>query len=52
MSFRYEYCKRLHFLIALSRRVWARKPTVEEEMASLAIKSESPEVSLTPAVVS
>ncbi|KAJ5153940.1 uncharacterized protein N7500_009379 [Penicillium coprophilum] len=34
------------------RRVWARKPTVEEEMANLVIKSESPQVSLTPAVAS
>jgi hypothetical protein len=30
-------------LIVFSRRVWARKPTVEEEMADLAIETE-PEV--------
>ncbi|KAJ5371970.1 hypothetical protein N7517_003976 [Penicillium concentricum] len=36
----------------LGRRVWARKPTVEEQMANLVIKSESPQVSLTPAMIS
>lgn len=30
------YC----LLILFSRRVWARKPTAEEEMADLAIKTE------------
>lgn len=39
----YEYPERLYLLIPFSRRVWARKPTVEEEMAKSPIKTE-PEV--------
>ncbi|KXG51517.1 uncharacterized protein PGRI_089100 [Penicillium griseofulvum] len=35
-----------------ARRVWARKPTVEEEMANLVIKSETPSVELGSAVAS
>ncbi|KAJ5421538.1 hypothetical protein N7491_009983 [Penicillium cf. griseofulvum] len=35
-----------------ARRVWARKPTVEEEMANLVIKSETPSEELGSAVMS